>query len=146
MNTGQETRRKMRDMGADELLDALLAQDDAVCMGMPSGQRIQMAVDEAHAGYAAGKIRNLVKRANLRYPQADVRRIGHAEERGPGRVLIGELATCGFATRGQDVVLFGPAGTGTTYLACALAKETCASRMRTDCIRCPDFEEVCSLT
>ena len=31
-----------------ELLDALLAQDDAACMGMPSGQRIQMAADEAH--------------------------------------------------------------------------------------------------
>lgn len=141
MNVGQETRRKMRDMGADELLDALLAQDEAVCMGMPSGQRIQMAVDEAHAGYVADKIRNLVKRANLRYPQADVRRIGHAEERGPGCVLIGELATCGFATRGQDVVLFGPAGAGKTYLACALAKEACASRMRTNYIRCPDFEE-----
>lgn len=141
MNIGQETRRKMRDMGADELLDALLAQDDAACMGMPSGQRIQMAADEAHAGYVADKIRNLVKRANLRYPQADVRRIDYAEERGPGRVLIGELATCGFATRGQDVVLFGPAGTGKTCLACALAKEACASRMRTDCIRCPGFEE-----
>lgn len=131
----------MRDIGADDLLDALLAQDDAVCMGMPFEQRIQMVVDEVHAGYVTDKIRNLVKRANLRYPQADVRRIDYAEERGPDRVLIGELATCGFATRGQDVVLFGPAGTGKTHLACALAKEACASRMRTNRIRYPDFEE-----
>jgi len=55
-------------MGADELLDALLAQDDAACMGIPFEQRIQMAVDEAHAGYVADRIRNLVKGANLRYP------------------------------------------------------------------------------
>lgn len=74
-------------------------------------------------------------------PQADVRRIDHAEERGLDRVLIGELATCGFATRGQDVVLFGPAGTGKAHLACAPAKEACASRTRTDYVRCPDFEE-----
>ena len=30
---------------------------------------------------------------------------------------------------------------GKTYLACALAKEACASRMRTNYIRCPDLEE-----
>lgn len=141
MNIGQVTRRKMRDMGADALLDALLAQDDSVCMGMPLEQRVQMAADEAHAGYADNKIRNLVKRGSLRYPQADVRCIDYAEERGLDRVLIGELAACGFATRGQDVVLFGPAGTDKTYLACALAKEACAPGMRTDCIRCPDLEE-----
>lgn len=140
MDIGRETRRKMGDMGADALLDALLAQDDAVCMGMPLGQRVQTAVDEAHAEHAADKIRNLVKGANPRYPQADVRRIDHAEGRGPGRVPIGGLATCGFATRGQDAVLFGPAGTGKAHLACAPAKEACASRTRTDCIRCPDLE------
>lgn len=50
----------------------------AACMGMPSGQRIQMAVDEARAGYVTDKTRNLVKRANLRQPQADVRRIDYA--------------------------------------------------------------------
>lgn len=128
MNIGQETRRKMRDMGADGLLEALLAQDDSVCMGMPFEQRMQMAVGKAHAGYVADKIYNLVKRANLRYPQADVRRIDYAKERGLDRVLSGELATYGFSLRGQDVVLFGPAGTGKTYLACVLTKKACASR------------------
>lgn len=107
MNIGQETRRKMRDMGADGLLEALLAQDDSVCMGMPFEQKMQMAVGKAHAGYVADKIYNLVKRANLRYPQADVRRIDYAKERRLDRVLSGELAICGPATRGQDVVLFG---------------------------------------
>lgn len=33
------------------------------------------------------------------------------------------------------------AGTGKTYLACTLAKETCTLRMRANYIRCPDLEE-----
>ena len=68
-----ETRRKLRDMGASDLLDALEAQDEGMCMGMTCAERVQMAVDEAHSAFVTSKVRNLTKRANLRYPEADVR-------------------------------------------------------------------------
>ena len=48
MELSVETKRKLRDMGASDLLDALEAQDDGVCMGMTCAERVQMAVDEAH--------------------------------------------------------------------------------------------------
>ena len=128
MELSVETRRKLRDMGASDLLDALEAQDEGMCMGMTCAERVQMAVDEAHSAFVTSKVRNLTKRANLRYPEADVRSIDFSEERGLDRLKITELATCGFAERGQSVVLQGPTGTGKTYLACAIAKAACQRR------------------
>lgn len=53
-----------------------------------------------------------------------------------------ELATCGFAERGDNVVLGGPTGTGKTYLSCALAKAACTKRIMTCYIRQPDLEDL----
>lgn len=142
MDLSVETRRKLRDMGATDLLAALEAQDEGMCMGMTCSERVQMAVDEAHSSFVTSKVRNLVKRAGLRYSEADVRTIDFAEERGLDRLLVTELSTCGFAERGQNVVLQGPTGTGKTYLACALAKAACQRRMRAHYARCPDLEDL----
>ena len=129
MDVNSETARKLREMGAAELLDALKAQNDGVCMGMTCAERVQMAVDEAHPSYISAKVRNLAKRAGLRYPEADVRSIDFSDGRGLDRILVAELATCGFAGRGGNVVLQGPTSTGKTHLACALAKAACAKRI-----------------
>lgn len=53
-----------------------------------------------------------------------------------------ELATCGFAEHGDNVVLGGPTGTGKTYLSCALGKAACTKRIRTCYIRQPDLEDL----
>ncbi len=142
MNLSVETRRKLRDMGAADLLCALEAQDEGMCMGMTCAERVQMAAGGAHSSFVTPKVRNPVKRAGLRCPEADVRSIDFAEEGGLDRLLVTELATCGFAERGQNVVLQGPTGTGKTYLACAIAKATCQRRMRACYIRCPDLEDL----
>src|SRR5699024_6975604 len=69
-----ETRRKLRDMAAGPLLDALPAQDDTLTLGMSFEQRIQLAVDEAHSAFTHAKVDGLIRRAQLRYPNADLRR------------------------------------------------------------------------
>lgn len=136
-----ETKRKLRDMGAGDLLAALEAQDETLCAGMAFGERVQAAVDEAHSSFVTAKIGNLTKRAQLRYPEADVRRLDFAEERGIDRVVVAELATCGFVERCDNLVLQGFSGTGKTYMGCALAKESCRRRMRAYYVRIPDLEE-----
>ena len=75
MDVNAETARKLREMGAAELLAALSAQDEAVCAGMAFAERVQMAVDEAHSDFITQKVRNLTRRAGLRYPEADVRSV-----------------------------------------------------------------------
>lgn len=73
MRIGSETKDKLRDMGAGEILAALKAQDDVLCSGMTFEDRLQMAADEARSAFVTSKIENLTKRANLRYPQVDVK-------------------------------------------------------------------------
>lgn len=141
MELNAETRRKLREMGASDLLEALAAQDEEVCVGMPYAERIQMAVDEAHSSFVTQKVANLVKRAKLRYPEADVRSLDFDERRGLDRISISELATCGYATRGTNIVLQGLTGTGKSYLACAFAKEACRQRIRAHYVRMPELEE-----
>lgn len=136
-----ETKRKLRDMGAGDLLAALEAQDDDACAGLSFAERLQAAVDEAHSQFVTSKVSNLTRRANLRYPDADVRRLALAEERGLDRVKIAELSTCGFAERGANVVIEGFTGSGKSFLSCALAREACKRRMRSYYVRVPDLEE-----
>lgn len=142
MRIASETKAKLRDMGAAEMLAALEAQDDELCAGMTFAERLQMATDEAHSAFITAKVENLTKRANLRYPQADVRQIDFDESRGIDRMTILELATCGYVERASNIVLEGFAGSGKTYLGCALAKEACKRRIRTSYVRMPELEEL----
>lgn len=64
-----ETTRKLRDMGATTLLDAIAAQDDDLVMGMSFEQSISLIVDEAYSSFAHNKFEGLIRRAGLRYPE-----------------------------------------------------------------------------
>ena len=115
MNVDTQTKAKLREMGAAELVRALEAQDDSVCMGMAFADRLQAAVDEAYSQFVTDKVSGLTKRAKLRYPEADIRKLELVEERKLNRVLVAELASCGFMERCDNLVLMGFSGTGKTY-------------------------------
>ena len=142
MNLDIESRHKLRDMGASHLLDALEAQDDAVCMGLTFAERLQMAVDEAYSDYINKTVAGLIKKAKLRIPQADVRTIDYLEGRNLDRQTLVELSTCGFVNRCDNVVFEGFSGSGKTFLSNAYAKECCRNRYRTLYIRMQDLEEL----
>lgn len=142
MNLDIESRHKLRDMGAGHLLDALEAQDDAVCMGLTFAERLQMAVDEAYSDYINKTVAGLIKKAKLRIPQADVRTIDYLEGRNLDRQTLVELSTCGFVNRCDNVVFEGFSGSGKTFLSNAYAKECCRNRYRTLYIRMQDLEEL----
>ena len=136
-----ETKRKLRDMGATTLLDAIAAQDDDLVMGMSFEQRISLIVDEAYSSFAHNKVEGLIRRAGLRYPEADLRRLDMVEQRGLNQDLLVSLATCGFIARHQNVVFQGFTGAGKSHLGCALAKQACQLRYRAHYIRMTDLEE-----
>lgn len=136
-----ETKRKLREMGAQPLLDAIEAQDDVHVLGMGFADRLQLVVDDAHQAFNHSKVEGLIRRAGLRYPGADLRRVDLIEERGLDRAVIAQLATCSFIECQQNVVFQGFTGSGKSYLGCALAKQACQHRIRAHYIRMPDLEE-----
>ena len=128
-------------MGATTILEAIASQDDALVMGMGFEQRMSLIVDEAYSSFSHNKVEGLIRRAGLRYPEADLRRIDMVEQRGLNHELLVSLATCGFIERHQNVVFQGFTGSGKSYLGCALAKQACQHRYRAHYIRMPDLEE-----
>ncbi len=140
-----ETKRKLREMNAGDLLTAIETQDEALSMGLAFEERIQLAVDEAYSAFTHAKITGLLRRAGLRYPNADLRRVDLVEERGLQRATLTQLGTCSFVERQQNVVFQGFTGSGKSYLGCALAKQACQHRIRAHYIRMPDLEEAWTL-
>lgn len=136
-----DTKHKLREMGVGALADSFEMQDDVITVGMPFAERVKLAVDDAHASFTGQKITGLIRRAALRYPDAELRRLDLVEERGIDRGVIANLATCTFITRCENVVFQGFTGSGKTYLGSALAKAACQHRFRALYIRMPELEE-----
>lgn len=102
-----ETKRKLREMAAVPLLEALFAKNDALTLSVSFEQRISLAVDEAHTAFTHAKVEGLIGRAKLSYPNADLRPIDMLEERGLDRDVIAQLATCSLIDRQHNVAFQG---------------------------------------
>ncbi|MBC7592404.1 MAG: ATP-binding protein [Kineosporiaceae bacterium] len=124
-----ETKRKMREMNAGELLEAIDSQDETLSIGLPFEERVRLVVDDAYSTFTHSKVAGLIRRAGLRYPNADLRRIDLLDERSLNRPLQ------------QNVVFQGFTGSGKSYLGCAIAKGACEHRIRAHYVRMPDLEE-----
>ena len=136
-----ETKRKLREMNAGELLEAIDTQDETLSISLPFEDRVRLVVDDAYSSFTHSKVTGLIRRAGLRYPNADLRRIDLLDERGLDRQLLTQLGTCSFVGRQQNVVLQGFTGSGKSYLGCAVAKRACEHRIRAHYVRMPDLEE-----
>ena len=99
-----ETKRKLREMNAGDLLDAIDTQDESLAISLPFGERVKLAVDDAYATFTHSKVTGLVRRAGLRYPNADLRRIDLLDQRGLDRHPLTQLGSCSFIGRQQNVV------------------------------------------
>lgn len=115
-----ETKRKLREMNAAELLDAFERLDERTVMPLNHAEVVGLAVDNAYGGYTDAKIQRLVKRAGLRYPQADLRTIDLAEERGLDRGVLAGLDAGNYLGQRLNVAFQGATGSGKSFLLCAV--------------------------
>ena len=135
----EETRRKLREMGMGEMVEALdLQESDRTVMAVPFDDRFKMAVDYAYEEKYALSVKRLVQRARLRFPDAEMGEMIY-EGRNIDSIKIREAGTCQFAHSAANVVIEGCTGTGKSFLACCLAKQACKLRMSARYVRLPDL-------
>ncbi|MBQ2674627.1 MAG: ATP-binding protein [Mogibacterium sp.] len=136
----EETKRKLRLMNIGEFIEASEEQEqDVNALALSFDDRFQMMVDSVYQQKYNDKVHNLIKRAHLRLPKADIHNVFYHEKRTLSRGVIDELATGKYIDENQSIILQGYTSTGKTYLGCALAKEACRQLHRTRYIRVPDM-------
>ena len=126
-----ETKRKLREMNATDMLQAIEAQDETLSMGLTFEERVRLIVDEAHSAFSTSQVGGLIRCAKLRYPNADLRQVELIEERGLNRNTLTGIGSCAFIEQNQNVVFQGFTGSKKSYLGCALTKQACRNRIRT---------------
>ncbi|MEG0153507.1 MAG: hypothetical protein RR744_10120, partial [Cellulosilyticaceae bacterium] len=69
-----ETKRKLRELGLDELNEILKVQDkdQALYTSMPFDERLNLAIDGLYQCKNNSRAKRLIKQAKLRFTDADV--------------------------------------------------------------------------
>jgi len=135
----EETIRKLREMNLGEMVMALESQqNDPSCYALSFDERFQRIVDTLYQERYNGKIQRLIKLAKFRLPKAEISSIYYS-----GRNLdqgkLSELSTCGFINNNLNLIIQGFTGSGKTFLACAIGKQACKTKIKTGYIRLPDL-------
>jgi DNA replication protein DnaC len=87
--------------------------------------RVGMLIDQEWTAREPRKLQRRLQVANLRH-QASLEDIDwQAPRRGLAKALIGSLATCAWIQPHQNLVIIGPTGIGTSWLADAFAERAC---------------------
>ena len=134
-----ETRRKLRELNLGELITVLDIQShDTSYISLSFDERMQRMVDYLYQEKYNSKVQRLIKLSKFRLPKAEINDI-HYIERGIDRQIIMELSTCQFINNCTNVIFQGFTGSGKTYLACALGRQSCKHQVRTKYIRIPDL-------
>ena len=99
--------------------------DDMQCQKLGFEQRLLMLLTAERDLRQNKRIANLVKRANLRYSQANLEDVDYATQRNLDPGLVQSLSSCAWISKGKNLLILGATGTGKSWLACAFAKQAC---------------------
>ena len=135
-----ESRRKLREMHLDQMIDALDGQEEnhAAYINMSFDDRLDLVIDECYSLKNADRAKRLLRYAKLRFPDADINTM-YYEGRALSRNQVLELSTCAYIRNCTNIIINGFTGSGKTHLACALGKEACRRLHRTKYLRMPDM-------
>jgi DNA replication protein DnaC len=134
-----ETKRKLRELNLGEIITAIEIQNqDISYTSLPFDDRIQRMVDYLYQEKYNSKVHRLINLSKFRLSKAEVNDI-HYIERGIDRQTIQQISTCQFIEIHSNIIFQGFTGSGKTFLACAIGRQTCKQGIRTRYIRIPDL-------
>lgn len=109
-------------------------------------ERFGMIVDKEMTDRENRKLKNLLKKAKLRYSHACIEDINFTVRRGLTKEQIITLSRNDWIERKQNVIITGSTGTGKTYIACALGNSACRAGISAYYVRLPDLLEELSIS
>ena len=106
-------------------------------------ERFGMLVDAQWLARENRRLQRALQEARLRLTQASLEAVDYPVKRMLDKTQIRQLATGRWISEHHNVAITGPTGTGKTFIACALAHQTCRSGYRALYRRLPRlFEEL----
>lgn len=122
----EETMEKLKNLRLDALAAAWTEQQkNPDSAGLSFDERLGLLVDAECLWRENRRLARLLKEAKLRLGQACIENIDYGSKRELDKAVVRQLATCRWVQEHHAVLITGAAGTGKTYLACALAQQAC---------------------
>ena len=127
----EPTMEKLRTLRLDTFAAAWLEQQqNPDLQKLAFDERLGLLVDAQWMHRENKRLDRALKEARLKITGACIEDIDYAPQRDLEKAVIRQLASCRWIEEHQNVVVTGSAGTGKTYLACALAQQACRKGYR----------------
>ncbi|MHB8962744.1 MAG: IS21-like element helper ATPase IstB [Saccharofermentanales bacterium] len=104
-------------------------------------ERMAMLTDIEYTSRKNNRLDRLVRQATFDQPQAHLAEIDYSPRRELNRDLVLRLGSCDFINEARNIIIMGAAGSGKTYLACALGMEACKQFFGVKFVRMPTLLE-----
>lgn len=138
--TNEDTIGKLTEMRLTAMANAFREQLKSPEMSRLSfEERLGLLTDIEWSSRKNNHLKKLIKDARFDQPRAHVADINYTVERKLNRGQILSLASCNYIADHHNVIIMGAAGSGKSYIACALGIEACKQSYSVRFIRLPEL-------
>lgn len=128
LNPTLEKLQILRLNGMMKALEDQLRQPDISTLTFE--ERLSLLVDYEMTMRDDKRMHSRLKKAKFKDGEACIENIDYRTPRGLDKSQVLELANCKWIKEHRNILIVGPAGTGKTYLACALSHKACQEGYR----------------
>ena len=135
------TIQQLRDMKFSAMAKELELQlrDPAAYAQVSFDDRLGLLVNAEWNRRQENKLKRRIHDAHMDIPSATLEGIEYYEDRGLDKAEMMRFATCLYIEEAHHIILKGAAGSGKTYLACALGNTACRKYKTVRYVRMPEL-------